>query len=349
MFDWFLGLFSRDLGVDLGTANTLVAVRGEGIVVNEPSVVAVRKGTNEVLMGGEAVGSVAKQMWGKTPANIQVVRPLKHGVIADFGLTEAMLSYFTRKLHRRSWGVRPRVLVAVPSGLTAVEKRAVFNSVERAGAREAHLIREPLAAAIGAGLPITEPTASFVVDIGGGTTEIAVLAMGGIVVGHSLREAGDDMDEAIMDHMKSTYNLFIGQTTAEQIKIDIGSAAPLEEEQTREVRGRDLLAGVPRSTVVRSEEIREALEGPVDAIISAMKGVLSETAPELASDLMDRGIVMTGGGSLLRGIDTVISQETGLPVEICEDPLLCVARGTAAVLEQLDDLQAVLESSRDAG
>jgi len=349
MFDWFWGLFSKDVGIDLGTANTLVAVRGEGIAVNEPSVVAVHRGTNQVLRGGTAVGSVAKDMFGKTPRDVHVVRPLKHGVIADFDLTEAMLSYFIRKVHRRTWALRPRALVAVPSGLTAVEKRAVFNSVERAGAREAHLIREPLAAAIGAGLPITEPTASFIVDIGGGTTEIAVLSMGGVVVSNSLRVAGDEMDEAIMDHMKSTYNLFLGQPTAERIKIAIGSAAPLEQEETHEVRGRDLLAGVPRSTVVRSEEIREALMGPVGAIVQAIKDVLAETEPELAADLMDRGIVMAGGGALLPGIDLVVSRETGLPVQISEDPLFCVARGTAAVLEQLDDLASVLESSRDAG
>jgi rod shape-determining protein MreB len=348
LFDWLLGLFSKDLGIDLGTANTLVAVRGEGIVVNEPSVVAVRSGTNEVLLGGNAVGSVAKQMLGKTPANIQVVRPLKHGVIADFDLTEAMLTYFIRKVHRRAFALRPRVLVAVPSGITAVEKRAVFNSVERAGGREAHLIREPLAAAIGAGLPITEPSASLIVDIGGGTTEVAVLSMGGIVVDRSLRVAGDEMDEAITDHMKATYNLFIGQATAERIKIEIGSAAPLEEERTREVRGRDLIAGVPRSTVVRSEEIREALGGPVGEIVSAVKGVLEETAPELASDLLDRGVVLAGGGSLLRGMDRVLARETGLPVSLCEEPLFAVARGTAAVLERIDELAPLLESSRDA-
>jgi rod shape-determining protein MreB len=347
MFDWFWGLFSKDLGIDLGTANTLVSVRGEGIVANEPSVVAVRRGTNEVLLGGMAVGQVAKQMLGKTPANIQVVRPLKHGVIADFDLTEAMLSYFMRKVHQRTWALRPRVLVAVPSGITAVEKRAVFNSVERAGAREAHLIRQPLAAAIGAGLPITEPAASLIVDIGGGTTEVAVLSMGGIVVSRSLRVAGDEMDEAIIDHMKQTYNLFIGQATAELIKIEIGSAAPLQQELTREVRGRDLLAGVPRSTVVRSEEIREALARPVAAIVGAVKNVLEETAPELAADLLDRGIVMSGGTSLLRGLDRVVAKEAGLPVQVADQPLFAVARGTAAVLEQIDELSSMLESSRD--
>ena len=347
MLDWFWGLFSKDLGIDLGTANTLVAVRGEGIFVNEPSVVAVRRGTNEVFLDGNAVGTVAKQMLGKTPANIQVIRPLKHGVIADFDLTEAMLSYFIRRVHERSWAVRPRVLVAVPSGITAVEKRAVFNSVERAGAREAHLIREPLAAAIGAGLPITEPTASLIVDIGGGTTEIAVLSMGGIVVSESLRVAGDDMDDAIIDHMKANYNLFIGQTTAEQIKIDIGSAAPLEQEMTRDVRGRDLLAGVPRSTVVRSEEIREALADPVDQIIQVVRSTLEQTEPELAGDLLDRGVVLAGGGSLLRGLDRMIAREVGLPVHIADEPLFAVARGTAAVLDELDKLAPVLESSRD--
>lgn len=347
MLDWFWGLFSKDLGIDLGTANTLVAVRGVGIVINEPSVVAVRRGTNEVFLNGNAVGMVAKQMLGKTPANIQVVRPLKHGVIADFDLTEAMLAYFMRKVHDRSWAVRPRVLVAVPSGITAVEKRAVFNSVERAGAREAHLIKEPLAAAIGAGLPITEPAASLIVDIGGGTTEIAVLSMGGIVVSESLRVAGDEMDEAIIDHMKANYNLFIGQTTAERIKIEIGSAAPLEQEMTREVRGRDLLAGVPRSTVVRSEEIREALMDPVDQIIQVIRGTLEQTEPELAGDLLDRGVVLAGGGSLLRGLDRVIAREVGLPVRIADEPLFAVARGTAAVLEELEKLAPVLESSRD--
>lgn len=349
MFDWFWGLFSKDLGIDLGTANTVVAVRGEGIVANEPSVVAVRRHSKEVLLGGEAVGQVAKQMLGKTPEDIQVVRPVRHGVIADFDLTEAMLSHFIHKAHRRSFAVRPRVLATVPSGITAVEKQAVFNSLERAGARRAYLIPVTLAAAYGSGLPIAEPAASLIVDIGGGTTEVAVLAMGGVVVSRSLRVAGDDMDEAIIDHMKSTYNLFIGQATAEQIKAGIGSAAALPQEITREVRGRDLIAGVPRSTVVRSEEIREALKEPVGQVVSAVKSTLERTPPELASDLLDKGITLAGGGALLGGMDEVLAKETGLPVHIAEDPLLAVARGMVSVLEQLDQVEGILESSSDSG
>lgn len=345
--DRLLGLVSVDMGIDLGTCNTLVAVRGEGIVLNEPSVVAVWKGTNRVLKNGEAVGWVAKEMLGKTPGTITAVRPLKDGVISDFEITEAMLSYFIRKVNGRNRLVGPRVVISIPSGITAVEKRAVFDSAERAGARRTYLIEEPIAAAIGAGLPFAEPTASAIVDIGGGTTEVAVMSLGDIAVCESVRVAGDDMDEAIINHMKKTYNLMIGEQTAERIKIDIGSAAPVGEETTLDVRGRDMISGLPRKTIITSEEIREALQEPVNAILEAVTRTLERCEPELAADLVENGIMLAGGGALLRGMDKVLSNATGLEARIAEDPLTCVARGTAIYLEHIEEWKATLENDME--
>jgi len=334
--DTILGWFSMDMGIDLGTCTTLVCVRDKGIVLNEPSVVAVRKGTNTVLNDGEAVGLVAREMLGKTPGSITAIRPLKDGVISDFEITEAMLGYFIRKVHGRGGLVRPRVVVAVPSGITAVERRAVIDSAERAGARKVYLVDEPMAAGIGAGLPITEPTASMIVDIGGGTTEVAIMSLADIATAESIRIGGDDMDEGVISHLKRTYNLLIGEARAEKVKIQIGSAAPLEEELTMEVAGRDTISGLPRKIVITSEEIREALRDPIAAIIEAVTATLEKAEPELAADLIDNGINICGGGSLLRGMDTVLSNATGLRVEIVEDPLSCVARGTSVYLENLE-------------
>ena len=348
IFDSILGLFSMDMGIDLGTCNTLVCVRGQGVVLNEPSVVAVRRGTNRVLQNGNAVGLAAKEMLGKTPGSISAIRPMKDGVIADFDITEAMLSYFIRKVHRRRSLIKPRVVISIPSGITAVEKRAVLNSAERAGARRVYLVEEPMAAAIGAGLPIMEPTASLIVDIGGGTTEVAIICIGDISVCESIRIAGDDMDEAIAAHMKRTYNLMIGEQTSERIKLEIGSAAPLEQEMTMEVRGRDMISGLPRKTIISSDEVREALKEPVGAIIDCVTRSLEKAEPELAADLVDNGIVLAGGGALLRGIDTVIANATGLDVRIADDPLTTVARGTAVYLENLDDWKGTMESDEDA-
>lgn len=345
--DSLLGLFSVDMGIDLGTCNTLVCVRGEGIVLNEPSVVAVKKGTNRVLNDGNAVGLVAKEMIGKTPGTITAIRPLKDGVIADFDITEAMLGYFIRKVHGRRNFFRPRVLIAVPWGITAVEKRAVFNSAERAGARRVYLIEEPKAAAIGAGLPIAEPTASMIVDIGGGTTEIAILSLADIATCESLRVAGDDFDEAIVNYMKRTYNLMIGPQMAERVKIEIGSAAPLPEELTMNVRGRDMISGLPRQTVVTSDEIRDALREPIGLITEAVLRTLEKAEPELAADLVENGITLGGGGALLRGIDQVMAEATGLEVRRAEDPLTCVARGTGICLENLSLWKETLESDED--
>ena len=347
ILDSVLGLFSIDMGIDLGTANSLVYVRGKGIIFSEPSVVAVLKNTNKVLLNGEAVGNVAKDMLGKTHDNIEAIRPLKDGVIADFDITEAMLSYFIRRVHGRRRFYKPRVVIAIPSGITPVEKRAVFSSAERAGARKVYLIEEPKACGLGAGLPIQEPTASMIVDIGGGTTEVAVMSLGGVVTSESVRIAGDEMDEAIVHHMKRTYNLSIGERTAESIKMNIGSAYPLEQEVTMEVKGRDLIAGLPRKTTVNSEEIREALREPVDQIIEAIKMTLERTPPELSADLVDAGMVLAGGGGLLRGLDKVIARETGLPVRLAADPLASVALGTGVLLEKLEDLKGVLESEND--
>jgi len=347
IIDSLLGLFSVDMGIDLGTCNTLVCVKGEGIVLNEPSVVAVKKGTNRVLQDGNAVGLVAKEMLGKTPGSITAIRPLKDGVIADFDITEAMLAYFIRKVHGRRNFFKPRVVISVPSGITAVEKRAVYGSAERAGARRVYLVEEPMAAGIGAGLPIAEPTASMIVDIGGGTTEVAIMTLADIAVCESIRVAGDDMDESIMNHMKKTYNLMIGPQMAEQIKIEIGSACPLPEELTKEVRGRDMISGLPRKTVVTSEEVREALKEPIGQIIDCVTRTLERAEPELAADLVENGIHMAGGGSLLRGLDQVLSKATGLRCMLVDDPLSCVARGTSVYLENLAEWKDTLESDED--
>jgi rod shape-determining protein MreB len=350
LLDRLLGLFSVDMGIDLGTCNTLVSVRGQGIVLNEPSVVAVRKGTNHVLKNGEAVGWVAKEMLGKTPGSITAVRPLKDGVISDFEITEAMLSYFIRKVNGRSkfFGFGPRVVISIPSGITAVEKRAVFDSAERAGARRTYLLEEPIAAAIGAGLPFAEATASMIVDIGGGTTEVAIMSLADIATCESVRVAGDDMDEAIINHMKRTYNMMIGEQTAERIKIEIGSAAPTGAESTMEVRGRDMISGLPRKTVITSEEIREALMEPVTAITEAVTRTLERAEPELAADLVENGITMAGGGSLLRGLTQVVQKATGLETRLADDPLTCVARGTCIYLEHLEEWKQILESDLDS-
>jgi len=346
VLDRFLGLFSIDMGIDLGTCNTLVAVRGQGIVINEPSVVAVRKGTNQVLMtrNGPAVGWVAKEMLGKTPGAITAIRPLKDGVISDFEITEAMLGYFINKVTRRGRFVGPQVVISIPSGITAVEKRAVFDSAERAGARRTYLLEEPIAAAIGAGLPFAEPTASMIVDIGGGTTEVAIMSLADIATCESVRVAGDDMDEAIISYMKRTYNLMVGEQSAERIKIEIGSAGPLPEELEMEVRGRDMITGLPRKALIKSEEIREALLEPVTAIAEAVTRTLERAEPELAADLVENGITMAGGGSLLRGLPAVLGKATGLNVILAEDPLTCVARGTAIYLENIDEWKATLEN-----
>ena len=343
ILDTILGWFSMDMGIDLGTCNTLVCVRDKGIILNEPSVVAVRKGTNVVLNGGEAVGLVAREMLGKTPGSITAVRPLKDGVISDFEITEAMLSYFIRKVHGRGGLFSPRVVIAVPSGITAVERRAVIDSAERAGARKVFLVDEPMAAGIGAGLPITEPTGSMIVDIGGGTTEIAIISLADMATSESIRVGGDDMDEAIVNHLKRTYNLLIGEPRAEKIKIQIGSAAPLEEELTMEIAGRDTISGLPRKIVITSEEIREALREPIASILDAVTGTLERAEPELAADLIDNGIHICGGGSLLRGMDRVLANATGLTVRLVEDPLSCVARGTAVYLENLEIWKDTME------
>ena len=343
--DRFWSLFSQDMGIDLGTANTLVCLKGKGIVLNEPSVVAVKKGTNKVLLDGQAVGQVAWDMIGRTPGNIEAIRPMKNGVIANFDITEKMLRYFINKVHGRRWGYRPRLVISVPSGITDVEKRAVFGSAERAGARRVFLIDEPKAAGIGAGMPVTEPTGNMIVDIGGGTTEVAVISLGGVVTKQSLRVAGDRMDEAIVHHMKRTYNMDIGPRMAETVKIQVGSAHPIDQEMTMEAKGRDFITGLPRREIISSEEIREALREPVAAIIEAIRLTLEQTPPELSADIFDRGMVIAGGGALLRGIDKAIARETGLQVTIADDPITCVARGTGAVLDDLSRMAGVLESS----
>jgi rod shape-determining protein MreB len=343
IFDKLLGLFSTDMGIDLGTCNTLVCVKGQGIVLNEPSVVAVRRGTNRVLHNGNAVGILAKEMLGKTPGSVTAIRPMKDGVIADFDITEAMLSYFIRKVHRRRSLVKPRVVVAVPSGITAVEKRAVYDSAKRAGAREVYLVDEPMAAAIGAELPVSEPTGSMIVDIGGGTTEVAILSLADISVCESIRVAGDDMDEAIVAHMKRTYNLMIGEQTSERIKIECGSACPMEQEMTQEVRGRDMMSGLPRKAIVSSEEVREALKEPIGQIIDCVTRTLEKCEPELAADLVDNGITLAGGGALLRGMEKVLANATGLEVKLAIDPLTCVARGTAVYLENIEHWKDIMD------
>jgi rod shape-determining protein MreB len=348
-YDSILGLFSMDMGIDLGTCNTLVCVRGQGIILNEPSVVAVKKGTNKVLRlhNQAAVGLVAKEMLGKTPGSISAIRPMKDGVIADFDITEQMLDYFIRKAHRGRSIMRPRVVISVPSGITSVEKRAVLNSATRAGARRVYLVDEPMAAGIGAGLPINEATASMIVDIGGGTTEVAIMSLADISVCESLRVAGDDMDEAIAAHMKRTYNLMIGEQSAERVKIEIGSAAPMQQEMTMEVRGRDMISGLPRKTIISSEEVRESLKEPVGAIIDSVVRTLEKAEPELAADLVDNGIVLAGGGALLRGMGTVLGNATGLDVRVADDPLTCVARGTAVYLDNIEIWKDTMESDED--
>lgn len=330
------------MGIDLGTANTLVCIPGKGIVLFEPSVVATIPGTNKVLLNGNAVGQSAKDMLEKAPSSISVIRPMKNGVIADFDITEAMLRYFILKVHKRKWGIRPRVVIAIPSGSTAVEKRAVVNSAERSGARQVYLISEPKAAAIGAGLPVGEPIASMVVDIGGGTTEVAVTSLGDIYTHESLRTAGDAMDEAIIQYVRRTFSLDIGFRTAENIKVEVGSAYKLEKEITAEIRGRDAVAGLPRAETITSEELRDALRPTIEKILDAIKKTLEKTSPELASDLLTTGMTLVGGGVMLRGFDKLVAEETGLPVKLADDPITAVARGTGILLEDLDMYKDVL-------
>jgi len=330
--------FSKDIGIDLGTANTLVHVKNKGIVIREPSVVAINKNSGQVL----AVGDEAKEMIGRTPGNIVAIRPMKDGVIADFNTTQSMLKYFIRKALSGKGFFKPRVVICVPSGVTEVEKRAVEEAAYQSGAREVYLIEEPMASAIGANLPVDEPTGSMVVDIGGGTSEVAVISLGGIVTSKSLRIAGDDLDEAIISYVKKEYNLAIGERTAEEIKITIGSAFPGEQEETMNVMGRDLINGLPKNIVLTSSEIREALKEPINAIVDAIKQTLEKTPPELAADVMDRGITLTGGGALLKHLDQLITKETGMAVNIAENPLDCVALGTGKVLDEINTLRKVL-------
>ena len=340
LFDPLLGLFSNDLAIDLGTANTLVYMKGKGIVLHEPSVVAIKKdakGANKIL----AVGKEAKMMLGRAPGNIVAIRPMKDGVIADFEITEAMLRHFIRIVHHRKTLVRPRFIICVPSGITQVEKRAVRESAESAGAREVFLIEEPMAAAIGAGLPITEPTSNMVVDIGGGTTEVAVISLAGIVYSKSVRVGGDKMDEAILQHIKRKYNLLIGIGTAEIIKTTIGSAFPSQQVDTIEVKGRDLVTGIPKILTIDSEEVRKAISEQVQTIIDTVRIALEQTPPELAADIVDTGIVMTGGGSLLKNIDVLLREETKLPITITEDPLSTVVLGSGKALDNLSILREV--------
>lgn len=332
MFNRLFGLFSNDMGIDLGTANTLVYVKGQGIVLREPSVVAIDKDRNSVL----AIGAEAKRMLGKTPGHIVAVRPLRNGVIADFDITERMIRYFIKRVHNRRSLLHPRIVIGVPSGITEVEKRAVRESAEQAGAREVYLIEEPMAAAIGADLPIHEPKGHMIVDIGGGTTEVAVISLGGMVVSKSLDIAGDELDEAIMQYFRRKYNLLIGETTAEEVKIRVGSVFPLPDEQSMDVRGRDQVTGLPKTITVTSEEIRQALTESIKLILEVIRQVLEETPAELAADLVETGIVLAGGGALLRGLPELFSQETELPVIMAVDPLTCVVLGTGKYLEELD-------------
>ena len=334
-------MIGRDMAVDLGTANTLVYVRGRGIVLNEPSVVAINTKTGAIL----AVGAEAKQMIGRTPAHIVAIRPLKDGVIADFDVTEKMLRYFIQKVHRRTFLTKPRVVVCVPSGITGVEQRAVEEATISAGARSAFIIEEPMAAAIGAGLPVHEPTGNMVVDIGGGTTEVAVVSLGGIVTSQSIRIGGDELDEAIIQYIKKEYSLMLGERTAEEIKMAISSAFPMPEEPQAEIRGRDLVTGLPKTIIVSAEEIRRSIEEPVNAIVDAVKNTLDKTPPELAADIMDKGIVLAGGGSLLKGLDERLKHETGMPIHIAEDPLFAVVKGSGKCLEEFEALKRVLISS----
>ena len=342
IFDWLAGLFSNDLAIDLGTANTLVYQKGVGIVINEPSVVAINKqmtGAKRIL----AVGKEAKEMLGRTPGEIVAIRPLKDGVIADFEITAAMIRYFIEKAHNRRTMVKPRVIVCVPYGITNVEKRAVKEAAESAGVREVFLIEEPMAAAIGAGLPVTEPSGSMIVDIGGGTTEVAVISLAGIVYSKSVRVAGDKMDEAIVHYIRRKYNLLIGERTSEEIKIAIGNAYPSETIETMHVKGRDMVAGVPKTIEVTSEEIREAMAEPVNIIVEAVRVALEQTPPELAADIVDKGIVLAGGGALIKNLDVLLREETGLPVMIAENPLTSVVIGSGKALDQIHILSGITQ------
>ena len=327
----------RDIGIDLGTANTLVYVRGKGIVLREPSVVAIRRDTGSIL----AVGEEAKMMIGRTPGNIVAIRPMKDGVIADFDVTQAMLKHFISKAYRRRPVFLPQVVVCVPSGVTDVEKRAVLDATKQAGAKEAFIIEEPMAAAIGSGLPVEDPTGSMIVDVGGGTSEVAVISLGGIVTSKSIRIGGDEMDEAIVNYVKKSYNLMIGERTAEEIKVNIGSAYPVEQKEEMEIRGRDLVTGLPKILSITTEEIASALAEPVNAIIDTIKNTLERTPPELSADIMEKGIVMTGGGALLKGLDKLVSEETGMPVYMADEPLDCVVLGAGKALTAIDLLKRV--------
>ncbi len=337
MLKTFWGLFSNDLAIDLGTANTLVYVKGQGIVLREPSVVAIHNHTKQVL----AVGSEAKQMLGRAPNNIVAIRPMKDGVIANFEVTEEMIRHFIQKVHNRKSLISPRIVIAVPSGITQVEKRAVRDSATSAGGREVFLIEEPMAAAVGVDLPVRQPTGNMIIDIGGGTTEVAIISMSGIVYSKSIRIAGDEMDEAIINYIKRKYNLLIGERTAEDIKMNIGSAYPLEKRMTMEVKGRDLVAGIPKTLVVSDDEIRESLAETFTAIVEAVKIALERTPPELAADIVDKGVVIAGGGSLIKGLDTLLKETTGLPITLAEDPLVAVAMGTGKVLDDPELLRKV--------
>jgi rod shape-determining protein MreB len=339
IFNWL----SKDLAIDLGTANTSIYLKGKGIILTEPSVVTVKEdGRYKRVL---AVGEEAKRMLGKTPGNIKAIRPLREGVIADFEVTEAMIRYFIQKVYNRGYFLKPRIIISVPSGTTQVERRAVKESAEGAGAREVYLIEEPMAAAIGAGLPITEPVANMIVDIGGGTTEVAVISLGGIVVSHSIKVAGDKIDEAICHYIKRKYSLLIGEATAEQIKITIGNVLPEEPYETMEIKGRDLVTGIPKTITINSKEVQEAIKEPVDLILQAIKQVLEETPPELSADIVDRGIVLSGGGALLRNLDKLIAKETGLEVKVTENPLFCVALGAGKALDEIDIFKEVMASA----
>lgn len=340
LFDSFLGWFSNDVAIDLGTANTVIYIKGKGIISNEPTVVAIQndvEGSKKIL----AIGQDAKEMLGKTPGNIMAIRPMKDGVIADYEVTEAMLRYFIQKIHNRKSFVRPRVVISVPSGITPVERRAVKESAESAGARAVYMIEEPMAAAIGAGLPITEPVGNMIVDIGGGTTEVAVISLSGIVYCQSVRVAGNKMDDAIVQYIRRKYSLLIGERTAELVKINIGSAYPDKEVRTMTIKGRDLIDGIPKTIEINSDEVREALAEPINSIVTAVKDALEKTPPELASDIVDRGIVLAGGGAMLKNLDILLREQTGLPIIIADDPLFCVVKGSGSVLDKLDLLKEV--------
>ncbi len=351
IFERLLGVFSLDMGIDLGTANTAVCVGGQGIVLCEPSVVAVRKGTTEVLNNGDAVGNAAKNMLDKCPGNIEAIRPLKNGVISDFEITEAMLSYFIRKVHKRAWGLKPRLIISVPMGITGVEKRAVIESAERAGARSVYLIEQPKAAALGAGLPINDPNGSMIVDIGGGTTDVAVLSLQGVVNYETLRIAGDELTQSIVSYIKDQCGLLVGEQTAEKIKIAIGSVVPMEllgaEEMQMEIRGRNLATSLPARTTINSVQVREALMPVVRQIAASIKRTLERTPPEIAADLVDQGIMLAGGGASLRGLDYYLEHDVNLPVRRADEPIYSVVRGTEAVLKDLDVYTELLESADD--